>query len=516
MAMASGRTGGSKLGRRWGAEVTISLMVGLAFLLCAKTSSYEDTVAMKEFLLKCGTTQGKILQRQMNLTELSTLEINTSQVKSASEVPRNWKILTSLEYLEFTGNEIPETGEDVRAEVSENGAQILEDMLSLAAGAPNLEILCLRNMKIKRLPNGVLATKAATIRFRMFACSEAAIPEKDSLGHIEVLSLETFLCEKDDFLNVLFGMHNLEILRLIKSDIGNIGNLRSVGKDLFLRKLDDLEMREVDKSPVENFIRHVKMESLTSLTITRVPLNKDLAFFEDADLPNLGRISFTSTGIESLQGLKQEKLPLLTGLVLQETSNLKLDENMCKRELRGLKGLVIDIEVCANNVGDIGKKFPNLERCMLSRGQELLMTMRHFAESNKKLTIVLHENIIQVKKEFRNVRPLHEENCTYVDIEVQVQISQEEYTLLMRMLKKCEHLRHLVVRFRQEPRELLNLGFIGRLNDRGAFTSLVSFDMYGLDPFRRMEIFKGEFCKGVRGEWDKTGNKWKLELKEPS
>jgi hypothetical protein len=180
--------------------------------------------------------------------------------------------------------------------------------------------------------------KVTRIDLRGVTCSRVVIPEKHPLDHVKTSALKK-LCE-DSVQILLFSMHTIEFLGIIES---KIGDLKSLGGGFFLRNLRSLIMKRVEKTVVEKLIRYVRMESLEGLEIENVD-PESLAFLEGTRFSKLKRIRLISTGIKRIEGLNGGSLPVLRMLSLQGSSELRLDEDMCKELLQQVEYLTMELE----------------------------------------------------------------------------------------------------------------------------------------------------------------------------
>jgi hypothetical protein len=492
------KVGGPKL-RGWGTRLIASLVLGLAFLLCAKASSEEreqsSVEKMRTFLGTCGTSSPEGWSiTSTDPKEIDFTMINLAQVDE-SQIPENWEVLERLESLFFTGEE---TDENISPDASGIKEQLLRRMLPLAMQVPNLRELTLQNMDIRELPEELSWPGANKIKLRRVSCSRVGIPEGHSLDHIEKVSVENFRCECEDnsFLVLLSKMNKLSNFRAVKSKMAKPKSFEREEKPP-LDSLTSLTMKEVENTVIENFIRCVRMELLESLTIESGGL-KNVAVLKGVEFPKLTCLTLSGAGTKSIEGLKSKDFPCLNHLCLEKNSELRLDEDICKEELL--------------------QQVKNLTLIPTGGGVEFVK-VRRLGDSREKLDILLMMHDIS-EKEFRGLRALYEGPFQEAEVEVvshRVQISQEQYEqTVIGALGGCTLLERIILRFTPKQKGFFELKFLISLDKRGIFPNLKSFEVMGVDAPRVAKSleanWKGDPSK-IKGTW-KDGVKhgeWILE-----
>jgi zinc-RING finger domain len=510
MAGVSRKVCESKVRRRWGTRVVSSLVMGLAFLLCAKTSSEEmeqsPVKEMETFLETCGILPaGDCFTRGMDLKRIDTIKIDLLKVEEG-QIPENWQDLKSLTRLSFTGGE---TGE---------GTQLLKEMLVLAAEVPKLRWLGIQNINMEEVPGELFMIEKVTgIDLDGVTCSRVVIPKKHTLDHVKTFRLKKLQCEDNSVLVLLFSMHTIKFLEIVESKIAADLKSFAVKGGLSLNSLTSLIMKRVENTIVENLIRYVRMESLEYLHIERVDLGENLKCLEGKTFSNLEMIGLISTGTKSIEGLNGESLPVLRTLSLQGNPELRLDEEMCKKELlQKIENLTVELEAyMAYMKGmDIGSLLPKLEDFTLTREDVQFVGMRPFEQSNEKLEIDLKMDMN--KEELGGLRIPHEKTWKEIKVRItanQEGMSQEQYgQVVTRMLRGCIFLERLVLRFTSKQEHLSGLEIIGSLDERGIFEHLESFEVIGVNvPLMVKPLgveWRGDFSR-VKGIWNE--GKWELE-----
>jgi hypothetical protein len=472
MAGVSRKAGDVKLGQRqrWGARMVSSLVVGLAFLLCAKASAEDKDAdnAVDKIARFLETCSGKLPEgwsvTSTHPKKIGFIMVDLPKVDDESQIPENWEFLERLRCLFFQGGE---KTEKIIPDVSGVREQSLRKMLVLAAQVPNLGELTLQNMSMRELPEQLFrAGGVDEITLRRVRCSRAGIPKEHSLGHVKTLTLEEFQCEDDNSLLVLF------------SKMSNLSTL----KDL---------------------------ESLVSL--------------KGVEFPNLTCLVLSGAGIKSIEGLESKNFPVLNEIYLEKNPELRLDEGMCKEELlQKVEYLKMELgEAYMEDMKDVnvGEMLPKLKGLTLTREYADLMKVCRFGQSSENLKIVLEMN--NSDKGFKGLLALHFGLCREAEVEViryREQMSQKQYEeIVTGILGKYTDLKRLVLAFTPEQREFSELKFVSSLNERGIFKHLKSFKVIGVDASRIVKPlgvdWKEEFSR-VKGTWKDDGvehGEWILE-----
>jgi hypothetical protein len=504
---ASRRASGLKLSQGWQTRMGVSLILGLAFLLCAKASVEDDV--MVTFLLGCGRiSEGQAFTNEYNPNHLSKLEIDVSR---AGEIPpqRHWRNLEYLTSFKIVG---PISGD----ELSGKEVNVLRDILLGANEVPNLKQMTIENMNTGRteLPKGIFGIKGVDdITIRRVTCRRISNLDGFLAIHVKTFTVENFVCEENNFPHLLFGMHNLTSLYITDSTIGDV---TSPDKGLSLGNLIVLKITAIEKKSLEDFIKRGGMGNLEVLEIRGVVGDLDnLELFREMKFSRLGELTLASAGIRSLKGFKGKNFPCLRSLFLEGNPGLVGLKKSMRKELEGIESLRMDVDAYKREVNRDCIPLPMLEKLTLTKGDKALMTMCQFGGSKLRVDLTMKE---MRREDLKGLQVSKKGMCRDIEVTIDTDGEQQDpecYGDILKMIGRCVSPEILSLVFTTRQESFPDLKFVTVPNKRGEFQDLVSFRVERVNADCIAGIWGmvnwKENSSGIEGTWNKGRGKWDVK-----